>query len=149
MATKTDQIVKAENFSVEELRNVGTFEDVLNLATARDIPTVDSATVIGDGFTLLDNKEKARLIGVPMLVLGWRFAQGDHGEFVSAHVMTKNNEKFILNDGSTGIYQQLRELTDSGNTGVLACRNGLRRSDYEYPDPTTGEMKPAVTFYIA
>ena len=135
--------------SADELRNITSFQDALNLISAKGIETVNSSDVIGDGFTLLESKDKERLVGVPFLLLSWRFAKGNVGEFVSAHLVTTHNEKFIINDGSTGIMQQLADLTKSGVNGGIACKRGLRKSEYEYTDPKTGEVSNAVTYYIA
>lgn len=106
-----------------------------------------SATELGDGWAVLNNKEKSRLVGVPLLVLSWTFNEGDNGEFASLQVLT-NNERMIVNDGSTGIYQQLKALSENGEMRAVYAKHGLRESKYTYQDPKTGEEKPASTFYI-
>jgi hypothetical protein len=106
-----------------------------------------SAAELGSGWAIVNNKEKGRLVGVPLLILSFQFNEGDNGEFVSAQVLT-NTERLIVNDGSTGIYAQLHEIAEAGNVKAIYCKHGLRESKYEYEDPKTGEKKPASTFYI-
>lgn len=106
-----------------------------------------SAAELGSGWAILNNKEKARLVGVPMLIINWTENEGDNGTFFSLQVLT-NTERLIVNDGSTGIAAQLRELAEEGVTKAIYCKHGLRESKYEYEDPKTGEKKPASTFYI-
>lgn len=108
---------------------------------------VMSAAELGNGWGVLGSKEKGRLVGVPLLVLSYQFNEGDNGEFVSAQVVT-NSERLIVNDGSTGIYQQLKDLAENGETRAIYCKHGLRRSDYTYTDPKTKEEKEATTFYL-
>lgn len=108
---------------------------------------VISASELGTGWAILNNKEKGRLVGVPVLFMNWSFNEGDNGEFVSVEAIT-NTERLIVNDGSTGIYRQLKDLTESGELRAIYAKHGLRESKYEYEDPKTGEKKPASTFYI-
>lgn len=117
---------------------------------------LESFADYGNGFTVLPTDEKARLVKVPFVALAWAFHDGDNGEFVSVTIVTKTGEKLILNDGSTGIRDQLRKVTDKRTargadevkaTAGLVCPNGLRRSDYEYHD-ANGVVKNATTYYI-
>jgi hypothetical protein len=121
------------------------FGDILKQLEAEG--EIVSAAALGTGWAILNNKDKARLAGVPMLILNYQFNEGDNGEFVSVEVLT-NTERLIVNDGSTGIYRQLKELAESGELRAIYCKHGLRESKYEYEDPKTGEKKPASTFYI-
>lgn len=111
--------------------------------------SIDSTEALGTdqfGPILTD---KMVLVGLPFVILKWNFYSGDNGEFVSAWVLTKTNDRLIMNDGSTGIYAQLRALTDAtGQDSGLICRHGLRVSEYDYtkPDGTPGGR--ARTFYI-
>lgn len=85
---------------------------------------------LGNGFALIEDKSK--LEGIGMLVLNWRFNEGDFGMFASVAAVTEKNDKVIFNDGSTGIYSQLRTYTDeTGHTGGLKARHGLRGSSYD------------------
>lgn len=151
--TSTD-VIRSVHFDPETLRDIRTFDDALRLASQEFGNVLDASEEIGDGFSLLADKDK--LIGVPIIFLSWTFSEGDYidaetgekSEFVTARVVAKYGpdaySKHILNDGGTGIRRQLRQLTDrDGRTGGLVSRNGLRRSDYELPDGS-----PATTHYI-
>ena len=106
-----------------------------------------SSVELGSGWTVLPTDQKSRLIGVPIIVLDWTFNDGDNGEFVSARVLTKQNERLVLNDGSTGICQQLRDLEMREETRAVFCKRGLRVSEYEYEAPD-GSKRPAKTYYL-
>lgn len=94
-----------------------------------EIPVV--AEEIGDGFTVLPTDKKGTLIGVPMVLLKWEWHLGDNGPFVSVHLVTADGGKFIVNDGSTGIYSQLQEYSrNSGRDGILRAPHGFRESVY-------------------
>lgn len=113
--------------------------------------SLDSTEALGtDQFgPVLDTGNKMTLVGLPFVIVKWNFYTGDIGEFVSAWVITKTDDRFIVNDGSTGIYAQLKALTDeTGQDSGLVCRHGLRVSEYDYtkPDGTVGGR--AKTFYI-
>lgn len=104
-----------------------------------------------DQFGPILSRDKSPLVGVPCVFLSWKFNEGDFAtDFVSVLVITQDDRKFILNDGSTGICTQLHHLTDTkGMTGMLACRKGLKRSDYEAHKSPDGRMVPAgTTYYI-
>src|SRR6266480_2334312 len=64
------------------------FGDILKKLT--DTNDIMSAAELGSGWAILNNKEKSRLVGVPMLILSYNFNEGDNGEFVSAQVLTNN-----------------------------------------------------------
>ena len=154
---KKDVAPASKNVAVltsDELQNASTWEDYTKLLSAQGVDLILAHETLGDGFALV--KDKNVFVGKPIMFLEWRFNEGDQGEFVSARVICQEQNgiaRYILNDGSTGIYQQLKELSESRNVyGGLAVRNGLRRSDYTYDeiDDKTGEVKqkPATTFYI-
>ena len=119
--------------------------------------SVESFDDYGTGFKVT---EKERLIGVPMVLVEWRFNAGKYGEnFVSVAAVTKHGDKVIFNDGSTGIRAQLEMVTEqrigkshpTPQAGLLV-ENGLTRSDYEVDLPNAkGEIvpTPASTFYLA
>lgn len=146
----TGEIVKANRpFSDDELRNITSLDSIKALIGDK----VANATDLGSGFAVLDTDQKRRLVDVPCLFLFWSFHLGTQGEFVSAHVVTLGangdvKDKFIINDGSTGIYAQLKEFTDrTGDSQGMFVPKGLRASDYTYTDDD-GKEKPATTFYI-
>jgi hypothetical protein len=132
--------------------------DITDLQSALDAlanagATVDNFNEYGNGFSIL--RDKAQLSGKPFVVLEWRFNTGTFGEFASALIVTEDGTKCVLNDGSTGIFTQLRMVTDSrerndvANTqSGLLVKNGLRVSEYTYSDEKGNEI-PARTWYLA
>lgn len=117
---------------------------------------VDLNDVLPD-FEVLDKEEKSRLVGKDIILLDWRFntsktvvKNGRPAEFVSVLVMDlETSDKCIINDGSTGIYTQLKVVTNTLNIqGGLRVRNGLRQSDYP-KDLGDGNIVQATTFYLS
>jgi hypothetical protein len=132
----------------ETLREIGSFDDALKvMQDSGDIVVADAE--IGNGFAVADDDVKMRLQKIPIALLSWTFNKGDYGkaedgsdEFVTAHVVTKSGEKWIINDGSTGIRRQLRTYTNRTNRqNNMVVRNGLRFSEYVI-DPETGKALP-------
>lgn len=146
---KSDEVqVIGGDFSNEELSNIQDFNQALELLAEKlGADNVHRASdVLGDGFKLLSNKDL--LAGVGCIFVTWDFHQGTHGEFVAAKVITQDNQKYVVIDGSTGIRDQLRAYTTEYNKrGGLVCEKGLRRSDYKFTDDK-GELKDASTFYL-
>lgn len=145
------------SFSSDDMRNIASFDDAMALMLEAGITVDDAAEAIGDGFVLLKNDDKNHLVGVPLLFMTWSFSQGDFGQFVAARVVAKLSNgsvgKYVVTDGSAGIYKDLAEYTNrSGKLGGLWTMGGLSRSDYEVdiPDPKTGDIvrSPATTYYI-
>lgn len=138
--------VATRRFTDDQLRSITNPQDALKLAASIDGPVSDLSSVLGTGFRVLDDKSK--LLGVPFLILDWRFNEGDAGEFVSIMLMTETH-KFIINDGSSGIFAQLRNIP----VRSYMVNGGLRVSRYkvEITDPKTGEVrqKDAETYYLA
>ena len=141
--TKGQQIITSNGrvFDDAALAAIVSFDDAINLAAPDG--ALESMSEYGTGFALLENKSV--LVGAPFVVLQWRFNEGDFGAFVSAEIVTEGNDKLVLNDGSTGIFQQLREVTDARNAkgsvtpqAGLFVPGGLRKTDYFY-NVTTGE----------
>ena len=152
-APKTPQAYDDETLSA-----IQGYAEARALALADSVSgELESFADYGNGFTVLPSDEKARLVKVPFIVLAWAFHTGDNGAFVSATIVTKTGEKLILNDGSTGIRDQLAKVTDKRTargldavkaTSGLDVPGGLRRSDYKYRDDR-GEEKNATTYYLA
>jgi len=89
-------------------------------------------------------QDKDELIEVPFIVTKWKFHDGNFGQYVSALILTDTDQKLVLNDGSTGIYAQLKAVTDeTGKSENLLAPKGLRRSDYEM------NGRAARTYYLA
>lgn len=143
----TEMVVK---LSDDALTGITSFEDALALLTetygAESV--VLASEVLGDGFALLDSKDKHKLVGEMFVIVNWSFHIGENGEYVIARIVTANNRKLVLTDGSTGICKQLS--TYSANTGKYAAmvvKQGLRRSDYTFTNEQ-GEEKSATTYYL-
>lgn len=138
-------------FTVDELQGIESFDDALKLAAekygAENIAL--ASDVIGDGFKLLENKDQ--LCGVQMLILSWTFNMGDFGEYASARIVTHEDgatRKFVVNDGSTGIRDQLMSYeAKTGRQGGLLVSKGFRRSDYEFEDEK-GKKQKGTTYYL-
>ena len=131
----------------EALRDITSMEDALALLHGSGVVAQD-VTDFGTGFNVVD---KATLVGVPFVALGYRRTIGDHGPMVVIFAVTKGNEKAIIVDGSTGIREQLDKFEAAGLVpgGAFKCERGLTRSDYKYKDRETGEEKPATTYYLS
>lgn len=123
--------------------------------------------VIGsDGWgVVVSDKHKDMFVGQPFILMFATFYESDKfgidGEFVSCAIVTRNDERFILNDGSTGICQQLRAHFATAERGVTqqvyaVCPKGLRKSEYvktlSILNDKTGKMEDkdvdAVTYYL-
>lgn len=111
-----------------------------------------------NSFDLIEDNNE--LVGREFLILSWRFnADGNFGPFVSVMAIDRNNNKFVFNDGGTGVRLQLAELEDKGIFGRVHCVKGLRRSDFRFDektgnvmkrsDPNYGAGKPATTYYLS
>lgn len=122
-----------------DLREINSFEAALALAKNTYGELAIASEELGDGFALTDNKDQ--FIKVPIVLVHWTFAAsdfvnketGEKGEFAVCRVVTKSGGKFVIIDGGFGIYQQLRDFTDShdGRTGGLVVERGLRKYDGE------------------
>jgi hypothetical protein len=151
-----DQGVELYEWDENALRSVSSWDDLAELARANDLPVTDVSKVLGDGFTLIDNaKDKRTLIGVPFVIVSWAQVEGDRtdaqgvkAKFTTMRIMTKDGRKLIVNDGSTGIHAQVNGLIKQQIRPFVKVSRGLRVSDYEYTDPTSGETSSASTFYL-
>ena len=153
--TGKEIVTSVPRYSDEELLSVQSFEDAYRLAAQYygEENLVRADETIGNGFRLLADKDT--LIDTPFIALGWRFNPGDYGEFCTMMVVTEDGRKFIVNDGSTGICQQLATYTNAtGRHGGMLVALGLTRSDYEYEDHSMLDSegnptkRPAHTYYL-
>lgn len=134
--------------SDDQLSGISSFQDALSLLneTYGAEAVVVASQALGDGFALLENKDK--LIDEMFVMISWDFHIGDHGEFVSVRLVTEGGKKYIVNDGSTGMCKQLSEYTaKTGRNRGMVVEKGLRRSDYTYTDEN-GKEKDASTYYL-
>lgn len=147
--------VNPKGYGDDALAEMKSFEDVLATLPADFAEFGTDFSDYGTGFEVLDRKDP--LVGVPFGIVEWRFNQGDKGEFVSAAIITEDGRKLVINDGSTGVRDQLHEVTnkraahgvpEEARQRILKCRKGLRVSRYEYTDDK-GNTSQAQTFYLA
>jgi hypothetical protein len=150
-AAGTDQSgIKRRNsdvYDATELRGISSFEDAQALVKERYGDILDVEKEMGTGFKVLNGPDKDRLVGTRFIILSMDFNEGDMGPFVSFLAVTEDNQKFVVNDGSTGLYKQLEEYAlRGGKPGGLYVPGGLRRSDYE--TEVGGKMTKASTYYL-
>lgn len=137
----------------ETLSNIKTLDDALKALSAAGVNAVE-VKELGTGFEVLENKDQ--LVGKGMLIMGMSFNKsdkfGEEGEFVSLTIVTEDNGKWIVNDGSTGIYAQCKRYSEKGIKSLI-CRKGLTRSDYktEVTNVKTGktDVIDATTYYLS
>lgn len=146
---KSQEIEKSHpTIAPEALAEVTSFADAVALAQQvyGQENVVVASDVLGDGFKMLDNK--SQLLGVGFFAVSWNFSMGDHGEFVAVKLVTEDDRKLVITDGSTGVYAQLAAYSkNTGRYGGLFVRKGLRVSEYTYEDEK-GNEKDARTFYL-
>lgn len=152
MSSKTD-VVAFSALTNNELAGITSFNDALALLNARLAEVggvIESIADYGTGFSLL--KDKGELLGKPFIVLAWFFREGEYGDggFVSAEIVTEDGRKLVINDGSTGIRDQLVGVTErrrstglANETVGLAVPGGLTKSDY-FRHEGTGEIARAI-----
>lgn len=124
-----------------------------NLADARRLleshygAVLSTANLFGDGAEFI--KDKNLLVGTPMMILDFRFVMDPETEreYVSVLVMNGNGEKARFNDGSTGVYAQLKKVHEEYGVIGITCKNGLRKSDYAID--INGKKEKAVTYYLS
>lgn len=148
----------ASEYDDDALREAKTWDDFVGMVGPQNI--VDAAEVLGDGFTVLEKDQKRILCGVPVLFLSWTFSRGDYGRpFASIHCVAQlpgvGLGKFIINDGGSGLAEQLAKFTvkAGGESKKLLVKKGLKASDYtkEIPDPENPEKTISIestTYYI-
>lgn len=159
-------MTQASAYDSDTMRELSSFDEAVRLATEAYGP-IDDAADLGDGFALLKEEDKRRLVGIPLLFLEWNFYPGDYGSmFVAIRMVARNKDggvsKYIVNDGSTGIADQLAAYTKrTGKSGGLMVRQGFRVSEYTYCElcgavkcmsetvhRDSGAHKKAETYYV-
>lgn len=144
----TEVVKRGSAFTDDELQSLDWTQLAAFMEANPDVATVD-VTDFGTGFTVLSDKN--RLVGEPFVIVDWRFSLGTYGEMVTLLVVAKSG-KWIVNDGSTGIREQMsvvdKKMPEGAKTFVQVPK-GLTRSDYTYLDQSTGKETPAQTFYLS
>lgn len=113
-----------------------------------------------------DVTSKLELEGMPLILMAWRFTESKkyqtrnaEGNLIPAWFVSVLYAPYdddgnlgklaIFNDGSTGIYNQLEQVTQEfGVYGGVKCAKGLRVSEYDYEAPD-GSVSQAHTWYLA
>lgn len=127
----------------EQLLECESFDEMAELLQSNNLPMPERVgDLIGDGYYLCEDKQQ--LVGVKFIIvaMGWQ-PKGFGDGYATLHVLTAKGDKLILNDGGTGIAEQVQQMMRAGIRVPLLCPRGLRRSDYEHP-----EAGPSTTFYL-
>lgn len=162
-ATLTDEQIVSAMAGVTNLNQLGAvFQSDGYDAFDDETDGILSLAVIGN---------KDELVNKPFMILRWRFNEtdkyGDGGMFVSMEIAYQTVDANgnaalaygVLNDGSTGIRDQMVRLTERRKEqrkgdpyAVRSAKNGLRRSDYhtDVVNKATGEVETieATTYYV-
>lgn len=122
---------------------------------------VSITDVAGDGYSLL--KDKATLENIPFLIIDWNGVvdPDTQRDYASIRLITADGRKYRVNDGSTGIYSQLKTIRDRTKLiGGIKVPKGLFKSEYFVDDKTKRPIPPdkidsfkgakskAVTWYL-
>ena len=129
---------------VEIIANATSITQAETAFTSAGIEILDMSSLMGDDFG--DVVKKESLVGFPFLIVDVKFHKGEFGDYAAVLCMDNTGKRFVFTDGSTGIYRQLLDLAERlGSRGLagIACRKGLKASEYEK------DGRKAVTYYLA
>jgi hypothetical protein len=130
------------------IKNLPFEEIAATLAAQGDL--IDAEEQYGDGAVLFRKDDKRKLVGIPMILFDWGFSEGvgASGEKVTLRLKLTDGTVAIINDGSAGIYRQIKALAEGGLDGrALMLKHGLRASDYT--TTINGKETEATTYYLA
>lgn len=151
----------------DQLNAIQSYDEALDLLGLAGVSGDDIQSFLEWDTNPYQPVDKAELVGKPMLIVQWRFIAGDFGGFTVVHAIVRlgnGTDWFVMfTDGSTGICEQLNELTNARlaalakdgadasklprpQNGALV-RGGLVASNYEYTD-ADGKQHPATTYYL-
>ena len=150
--------VKGSRLTDEELNQLTTVEQA---AAALGAKSIEDLSWDSSNYTLLSDKSK--LIGKRFLAVQWNFHQSAEyvdSEFVSVYIITADTidgeNRFIFNDGSTGVCAQLRALTSKRTadghatpSGGALIKSGLKLSEYDRLDGTGKVIGKGKTYYLS
>jgi len=133
-----------------------TFDEAVALLNAQGVLIETAEQVNPDAFPEV---AKEKLVNVPIMLLTWNISDPDRLEFENQYIVvrgiTKAGKRFRFSDGSTGIFKQLKQITQKriaqGNptpNAGLVIENGLVKSDYTFMGEN-GKPQAATTFYLA
>lgn len=125
-----------------ESGNVG-FEDLLLKlrATQQVVAAAEVREELGELWTVCEDKQL--LVGQPFVIVDYVFREGDYGDYCSLRVFTPTGQRLIVNDGSTGICEQMRRFSHGKRAlEALYCPKGLSVSkDYHYTNDKGDKVK--------
>lgn len=126
---------------------IDTMQDAHAALEAAYGAVLSSSKLFGDGSDFI--RDKDMLVGVPLMILDWRFITDEETgrEYVNVLVMNQQGNKARFNDGSTGVYEQLKSVTEDYGVIGITCKFGLRKS--EYTTEINGKKEKAVTYYLS
>ena len=141
-----------------ELNSITTIEDAI---AALGVTDPSGLSWDASPWTLLTDKDK--LVGRAFLAVQWKFNQSKEylgSEYVSVYVITQDSlngeTHFVINDGSTGIARQLRELTNNREQskhktpfGGALVKGGLKLSEYDRTDEKGTIIGKGKTYYLS
>jgi hypothetical protein len=148
----SEEVTAAEKtesaYTPDQINSVISFADALKLA--REIHGDVTET---NAVRVMRIEDKKRLCGKPLVLMEWQtlWSEENNRNYVSALVVVdegnSKTSKWFLNDGSTGIYEELTTYTErTGKSGGVLCEAGLRVSEYHI-DPDT--RKPLTRAQVA
>lgn len=134
--TPSAEVAVRSELPVEVVRSFHTVADVEAFFQDQGIE-LGAGEEISDGFETTQDKDK--LINTTFVIIDWnKVASADFGQdFLTIRLMTLMGEKYRISDGSTGIAQQLADITavrlkgnhPAPNAGVIV-KGGLSKSEY-------------------
>jgi len=99
---------------------------------------------------------KATLVDKEFVIVHTKFYEGTYGPTVALLCfLREGNRRVIINDGSTGLFQQVKGMVErTGRMGGFYAPKGLRVSTYSYQPVDfdgnpMGNPIPASTYYLA
>lgn len=153
------EIAKTQSVLTDtELNSITTIEQAIQ---ALGVTDPSGLSWDASPWTLLTDKDK--LVGRAFLAVQWKFHQSKEylgSEYVSVYVITQDSlngeTHFVINDGSTGIARQLRELTDNRVDakhktpyGGALVKGGLKLSEYDRTDEKGTIIGKGRTYYLS
>lgn len=133
--------MSAPHISHEDLLNIDTMSDAIDFLT--EIGAIQGQEI--SPFPLVPGTYKAKLVGVPFLILEFMIKPGlDASEYAEMIIITAENIKITLRDSSRGIFEQIKEIerqriaaNNPNPNRALWVRNGLKVVETPYTDPVT------------
>lgn len=154
----TTTVATITKLSEETLNSLNTVDDAIKALGATSI---DDLAWDSSPYSVLDDKSK--LVGKKFLAVQWTFRESKEylgSEYVSVNIITSDTidgqTHFVLNDGSTGICQQLRSLTNKREAdghatpqGGALIKGGLHLSEYDRTDDKGTVIGKGKTYYLS